>query len=406
MHKLTAYLIGFLAGALVPLTIAVSIYVCVTLFSLLFLALGELSRDAATVTGSSSALDAIGPTILNSVKSGLQGLWRDRLGFLIFSVVGAVAAWGHQIGLVAYRDRAWLVSFLCTALITVIPAITWLVAERAEVALWIAEQPDTFVWRNQLSDSYILEVGLGLLFGLPLTYAAWVIWRWWYLRLGRWFSPASLPSSSAGEQNLSREPEWATGSARSEQLDGGAAQVVPLQRIVESQGLVAWLAILLAFSLALLLVANRYHSQVAVNIEHGSVRLDAISRPEHTVQIQVEPNARALTVVKRAGDGTVNLYLNPVANSEESVGSVEDWSFGRRDPNLYTSIPLANVEPGDYHIRFVQESGVGYFEYTLSHGGGAMSQASALAVGFLVACSLVLGVVLIFLIAARYFYYV
>ncbi|MBV7327450.1 CRTAC1 family protein [Chloroflexi bacterium TSY] len=81
---------------------------------------------------------------------------------------------------------------------------------------------------------------------------------------------------------------------------------------------------------------------------------------------------------------------------------ISDWSFGHNDPNLYENISLDNITSGEYVLLFAQAEGVGFFEYTLSHGGGRMSNVAALAIGGLLAISFVLGLTLLLLVATRF----
>ena len=118
--------------------------------------------------------------------------------------------------------------------------------------------------------------------------------------------------------------------------------------------------------------------------------------------VEVRPGARKIRVVNINGLGAVSMYLSPTADYREAVRNVEDWTFEwRLDEYLYTDLPMTDVAPGEYYLHFVQESGWGYFEYTLGDGGGPASHVAALAFGFLLACSLFLGLALISIAASR-----
>ena len=94
------------------------------------------------------------------------------------------------------------------------------------------------------------------------------------------------------------------------------------------------------------------------------------------------------------------MYLSTTSRIEDAIDYVEDWSFSQQDSNLYNRISLADAAPGSYYLLFLQEAGIGYFEYTISRGGGTTSHFVALVIGFLLACSLVLSLTLILTIVA------
>jgi hypothetical protein len=77
-----------------------------------------------------------------------------------------------------------------------------------------------------------------------------------------------------------------------------------------------------------------------------------------------------------------------------------EWHEDDPIENPYATVLLDGLEPGQCYLHFVQESGWGFFEYTVCHGGGAVGLPTVSASGFLLACSLILGLALIFLGAA------
>lgn len=428
LSRLRVYLSGFLAGALCLFTFILILYLCLAIFSLFFTTINELARAEATgppaFTG--PALDLIGDSILGSVRNALRGLWDARLGFLIFGTLGAFAAWVYQIGLMVHRERAWLGSFICMALIITVSIITWAFAQREEVALWMAEAPETYRWRDLLLGSYSVEVSVSLIFALSATYLIWAVWRWWYVRLIAWLSSTTLAIEPEPAVVPLREPEqqdWRSyashlhelkretlsAGSRLECFKGAVTKAVPLpvltpiEEVLQSGKLIKPLAILFVLCVALLVPVNRYHDQVAMHLQHGTVFVDVAShQPHKEVVVRVEPGTRKIRVVNINGIGTVNLYLSPTADYADAVQSVKGWSFEwRSDEYLYTDVPVASLEPGDYYLHFVQEFGWGYFEYTLARGGGTLSHISAAVVGFLLACSLVLGLALAVVGATR-----
>jgi len=427
LSRLKLYLLGSLANALGLLTFILILYLCLAIFSLFFTTINELARAEATgpPTFTGSALDLIGDTILGSARNALKGLWDVRLGFLILGVLGALTAWAHQIGLMVHRERAWLGSFICMALIITISIITWAFAQREEVALWMAEAPETFHWRDLLLESYSVEVSVALIFALAATYLIWAVWRWWYVRLIAWLSPVTPATElePAAPLRGAGQADWRSYTSHLHELkqkalsvgrrpirfEGATTEAIPLptlspmDELLQSGRLIKPLAILFVLCVLVLFPVNRYHDQVAMHLQHGAVFVDVTShRPHQEVVVRVEPGTRKIRVVNINGIGTVNLYLSPTADYAQAVQSVKGWSFEwRSDEYLYTDVPVAGLKPGDYCLHFVQESGWGYFEYALAYGGGTLSHISAAVVGFLLACSLVLGLTLIVVGAIR-----
>ena len=395
-YKLRTSLLGALAGVLGLLTIILGVYFAMFLFSAVFMGLGELgssiseySAEYARQVGP-TALDTLGESLHGVLQSLLQGLWRDRIGFVVVGLLGTLAAWGHRIGLRLHRERAWAFSFVSVAVFLTVSAIAYLVVEKAEIAVLMAEMPEKTAYEGTLVSSYALEIGLGIFFGLPLTILLWGVWRRWYIKLLTWLSPATLATV----------PEPATTPVGA--VDGPAFP--PMEVLLRSGGLIKLTLLLLIPCIVLSYGASAYHDRVAIRLEYGTAKLDEASIPHLEFEVEVSSNPRQIRVVRRVGVGTVSLYLSPSSDYEEAIRSLESWSYGKRGGDRYDSIPLTDVEPGTYYLHFVQESGVGFFEYTVSHGGGLASRASAIAYGLLVGCSVALGLALVFVVAARLYH--
>ena len=394
--KLKSTLLGALAGVLGLLTIVLGVYFALFLFTLVFMGLGELGRSMSEYSAEYSlqvgptALSSLGESLRGVIQNVLTGLWRDRLGFLVLALLGAMASWGHQVGLRLYRERAWAFSFLSVAVLLTVSAITYLVVEKAEIAVLMAEMPEKAAYEGTVVRSYALEIGLGIFFGLPLTILLWGVWRWWYVKLLTWWSPSTLVT-------VQRQ-----GTKRSIAL--GQPAFAPMESWLRSGILIKPVILLLIPCLVLTIFAGAYHSRVAMRLVHGSAKLDEVSQPHLLFRIEVSSNPRQIRLVRRVGVGTVNIYLSTSQDYEESVGSLESWSYGQSGGNRYDSIPLTDVEPGTYYLHFVQESGVGFFEYTVSHGGGIASRVSAIAYGLFLASSVALGLALIFVVALRLYH--
>jgi len=364
--------VGFAANALGLLTFIALLYLCVAVSSLFYTAVDQAAR--ARVLGGpafqGSTFAFIGASLSGSLRNAAAGIWNIRLGFLIFGILGALAAAADHVGqLLLSKRRAWLGGYICMAAIIAISIITWAFAQREQVALWMAENPETFAWRDMLLRAYALDVSVGLIFAAALSYPVWAVWRWWYQRLCAYLLPCDATPQSAA--------------------------VTPLQEALHSGRLIGPLAIPFVLCAALVFPLSRYHNQVAMRLQHGIVFTDTASRAVGSAAVQVEPGIRRIRVVNIKGVGTVNIYLSPTSDYQQAVESVQGWTFEwRSDEYLYVDVPIIGLQPGDYYLHFVQESGWGYYEYTLSAGGGMASHISALALGFLLALAVLLGVAL------------
>jgi len=410
--------LGFLANVLGLLTIVLVIYLGLTVFGLFFATIGKALQ--AEFIGSPPG-DS-GRQVVDSLLTMLRGIWDLVPGFLIFGLLGMFAAWGDEMARALDKKRAWLGSLGCMAVIITVSVITWRFVQREEIALWMAEAPETFGWRDLLVGSYTTDVVMSLAFVLVVTYPIWAVWRWWYAKLVGWLMP-SVPMPKAAARRTALEEQMAYASRLHELKRGTLAaegrvaersdvstkaaptlQSSPLKEMWQGGKLIKPLAILFILCVVLLVAVNWYHTQVAVRIQHSIVYVAAVGSegPHQSRTVKVEPGTRKIRVVNVNGTGTVNLYLSPTNDYREAVAGMKNWSFEwRPDEYLYADIPLAEVQPGEYYLHFVQDSGWGYFEYTLASGGGTASQLSALALGFLLACSLILGLVLLLLTTAR-----
>jgi hypothetical protein len=424
-ESLKIYLLGGLANMLGLFTFIFIVYLGLATVALVYTTVDEAAQAEATGTlpTDQSALELIGGVIVSSVRNGLKGLWDARLGFVIFGVLGVFAAWAHQIGLLLYPRRAWLVSFSCMAVIITVSIITWIFAQREEISLWLAESPELYYfWRDIFITSYATDLLVSLIFALTITYPVWAMWRWWYTKLMAW-SPTPPALGPAISTQLADLAEYQSYSARLHELkreasfpesqpakhkpvpgEGSMApgELAPFKASGPGDRLIKPVAILFVLGILLIIPIKSYYDRVALQIQHDRAFVDAKTQPHQAFVVEVKPETRKIRVVNFNGLGTVSLGLSQTGDDEQIPGNTQDWSFEwRSDELIYTDIPLTGLKPGNYYLHFLQKSGWGYFEYTLSHGGGRASSLSALALGFLIACSLVLGLALVFLVVAR-----
>lgn len=369
---------GFMSGVLALLSLVLSIYIGIVLVTAVFLILGQLSSQAASAPlESQSSLVDLGPQLSGSVWQLANGLWRDRVGFLFAGLLGIIATWGRRAGQMVNPKWQWQVSFTGTAIAIVVPIITWLNVQRAEIGILAAERPEAAGWSDLVAASTAMIIGLALIFGLPLSYVFWGVWRWWHLRIGLRFGSFLDPDTSHHSNTRLRPPVVMSNRA-------GLTLVGFLTACAILYGLL-----------------NQYHSQVAIRVQHGTVRLDAISTPQHAIDFLFGEDVRSLRIVKRAGNGTVDVSLTS-AGSPGNEQLIEGWAFALNDPNQYRQIEVSEMGPGPYQLQFQQQDGVGYFEYSLSHGGGEASHAAAIGMGLLLACGMLAGIGLIWWIVVRF----
>ena len=376
--KIKHLLVGLVAGVLGLVTLVLGVNLGLAILGLCFTMMrGVIEAEAAGVAPlGDSPWQFVAGSVVGSVRNAIGALWDARPGLVVVGPLGIIAAVGHQMGLSLRPKKAWLVSFISLAVGVAVPAIAWAFVQREEVTLWILETPEVYSWRDMLLESYSTEVMVTLIFALSLAYPVWAAWRWWYVKLVGWLLP---------HVRLLDPPETPY-----------------LEQVVQSKGIVTWIGVSFVICVACLLPLHWYHDRIALHLQHGVAWVDEANQPEQAFVVEVRLGARKIRVVNINGLGSVSMYLSPTADHREAVRSVEDWTFEwRLDEYLYADLPMAGVSPGEYYLHFVQESGWGYFEYTLGDGGGPASHMAALAFGFLLACSIVLGLALIVLLVVR-----
>ena len=379
--------LGFLASVLGLLTFILVLYVCLAIFGLFFNVIDELARARAlgAELPGGSAGQIIAGMLVGSGLNALRGLWGARLGFLAFGVLGVLAAWADRLAASFVRDRAGLASLASVAVVILVTFITWSIVQGQEMDVWLSQTPDAVWARDTMRAPVGTKITVSLILGLLAVYPIWAVWRWWYVRLaGKPETPAEMPASTEGVSAPVAAP-----SLR-ESLQGSAKPVL-------------WLAIPFVLCVALLCPVSQYHDRVSMEIQHGTAYPAVGSlTPSQMLKVSVQAEGDTIRIVNINGLGTVSIYLSPTDDTRDAVQSLEDWTFEwRLDEYLYVDFPLDGVAPGDYYLHFVMAEGWGYFEFTLAHGGGTSSHASALVYGFLMACAVLLGVALVAVAAVK-----
>jgi hypothetical protein len=411
--------VGCAAGILALLTWVLVIYLALAIFALAFTLIDELARARAAGMALEGRIGLLlGQSLMASGRNALHGLWNLWGAFLVFGALGILAAWSVQLGRLVDPVHAWWISFLGVAALVVIAALTWVFVQREQIILWMAESPETYRWRDILLDSQVAALTVGPIFALAIAYPAWVAWRWWFTKLGgvRVFgdsagtTPTDLTRTSADDHRTyaNRLAALKRGaSADASQLgprarDTSARDTKEWRRIVHSNRLLVLLILLVAVCLGSYIVANHYHAQLALRLQHGAAFTDATTQPHMEFPLRIASDVQRLRIVNINGLGAVSITLGPAGAPQTVVGEASDWTFEwRADEYLYRDIPVEMLTPGDYTLTFEQSAGWGYFEYMLSQGGGRTSQILAVATGLLLATSIVLGSVLAAIAIAR-----
>jgi hypothetical protein len=380
-----------LAGVVGLLTFILALYVCLAIAGLLFNLIDQVAGARATGVelGGGSAGQVIVSILAGSARNALRGLWGARAGFLVYGLLGVLAALADWLGASLAGGRPGLASLVCIAVVILVTFITWSIVQGEEVDVFLSRTPDQVWARGVMRATVGTKVAVSLVLGLLAVYPIWAVWRWWYLRLGR----------------LVRAPAGDAGAASSAEGVPSGVETLTILREGLRRGAqpVLWLAIPFVVCVALLFPVRRYHDGLAMEIQHGTAYPAVGSlTPSQMLPVTVKATDDSLRIVNINGLGTVGIHLSPTDDPQDAVRSYEDWTFEwRLDEYLYVDFPMDGVAPGDYMLHFVMAEGWGYFEFTLAHGGGTASHLSALVYGVLMACAVLLGAALVALAAVR-----
>ncbi|MEM7535457.1 MAG: hypothetical protein AAF639_24990, partial [Chloroflexota bacterium] len=383
--------LGFLSSALGLLTIIFIVYLCLTTVAIFFTTVQELAQAEAEGVSliEDSVLSQLGQSLSTTFVNGLRGIWDARLGFLLLGILGIFAAWAHQVGTWLEAKHVTWFSFGCMLLIIAITMITWTEAQREYLSLWIAESPEVFRWRDQLTYSYSTVISVSLIFALTITYPIWLIWHWWFRALSARFgidgvqpaaslatTPAAPPAMSDHRAYAERLKTLRQGSdnqrttapslAQSSSLaQTGSAEYVgfspALQKLANRKVMIA-LAVTTVVSLLLLVPIDFYHQQGALRLQHERTFTNAETDATRSFQVTVDEGEGRIRVVNIKGLGTISIFLSHAHNSEDAaqsaVASIDPWTFEfRMDNYLYHEMSLIDVAPGVYTLHFIQSEG-------------------------------------------------
>ena len=331
-------------------------------------------------------LESLGGTFSNAVQ-GLVAAWP---AFLVFAVLGIVAATGWFLSGSLSETRRWFVSFGVMATVIGATATVWMMLQRNQIQIWIAESPELFRWREVLMRSIGTDISVMLVFSLLVAAPVWMAWRWWFERLAqrrRRLPAPNLPLPSALPTR--NQPGRGSGTPFGRQPQAPPA-ADPYRSLLLSRPFLLAASVLFVLLFAAVLLLNSQYKQSTLRLEHGAFVLTRVD-PVSSNTLLLDPDARKIRIVNVNGEGSVTVRLTSAESDAAALEPVTDWSFTRRNDQeyFYREFPLTGLTPGAYRLEFEQTKGWGWYEWTLSQGTTQDSTVLSLAMGIVLASALV-----------------
>ena len=348
--------------------------------------IGSKSGDGRGVltdkTTSELVLGSLGGTFSNAVN-GLLEAWS---AFIVFAVLDIVAATGRFLSGSLTETRRRFVSFGVMATVIGATATVWMMLQRNQIQIWIAESPELFRWRDVLMRFIDTAISVMLVFGLLVAAPIWMAWRWWFERLvqRRTRLPATNMPMPSALPNLS-QPWQETGTPFGRQAQSAGANATdPYRSLLLSRPFLLGASVLFVVLSVAVLLLNSQYKESTLRLEHGAFVLTRVD-PIRSDMLVLDPDARKLRIVNVNGEDSVTVRLTA------TLEPVTDWSFTRRNDQeyFYKEFPLTGMAPGDYRLEFEQIKGWGWYEWTLSQGTTQDSTILSLVLGIVLASALV-----------------
>ena len=345
-------------------------------------------------TAGELVLESLGGTFSNAVN-GLIAAWP---AFIVFAVLGIVAATGWFLSGSLTETRRWFVSFGVMAAVIGATATVWMMLQRNQIQIWIAESPELFRWRDVLMRSIGTDISVMLVFSLLVAAPIWMAWRWWFERLvqrrPRLPTP-NMPMPSA-LPNLN-QPWQETGTPFGRQAQSASAKATdPYRSLLLSRPFLIGASVLFVLLSVAVLLLNSQYQESTLRLEHGAFVLTRVD-PIRSDTLVLNPDARKIRIVNVNGEGNVTVRLTAASSDAAALEPVTDWSFTRRNDQeyFYKEFPLTGLAPGDYRLEFEQTKGWGWYEWTLSQGTTQDSTILSLALGIVLTSAMVTAGLLI-----------
>ena len=267
-------------------------------------------------------------------------------------------------------------------------ATVWMMLQRNQIQIWIAESPELFRWRDVLMRSIGTDISVMLVFSLLVAAPIWMAWRWWFERLvqrrPRLPTP-NMPMPSA-LPNLN-QPWQETGTPFGRQAQSaGATATDPYRSLLLSRPFLLGASVLFVLLSVAVLLLNSQYKESTLRLEHGAFVLTRVD-PIRSDMLVLDPDARKIRIVNVNGEGNVTVRLTAASSDAAALEPVTDWSFTWRNDQeyFYKEFPLTGLDPGAYRLEFEQTQGWGWYEWTLSQGTSQDCIILALAMGIVLA---------------------
>ena len=339
-------------------------------------------------TAGELVLASLGGTLGNAVN-GLVAAWP---AFIVFAVLGIVAATGWFLSGSLTDTRRWFVSFGVMAAVIGATATVWMMLQRNQIQIWIAESPELFRWREVLMRSIGTDISVILVFSLLVAAPIWMAWRWWFERLTQRRSRLPkpnmpLPSALPTRDQPKRRSETPFGR-QAPSADAKATD--PYRSLLLSRPFLLAASVLFVLLSAAVLWLNSQYKQSTLRLEHGAFVLTRVD-PLSSDTLFLDTDARKIRIVNVNGEGSVTIRLTAAESDAAALEPVTDWSFTRRNDQeyFYKEFPLIGLTPGAYRLEFEQTKGWGWYEWTLSQGTTQDSTILSLTMGIVLASALV-----------------
>ena len=339
-------------------------------------------------TAGELVLASLGGTLGNAVN-GLVAAWP---AFIVFAVLGIVAATGWFLSGSLTETRRWFVSFGVMATVIGATATVWMMLQRNQIQIWIAESPELFRWREVLMRSIGTDISVILVFSLLVAAPIWMAWRWWFERLTQRRSRLPKPNMPLPSALPTRDqPKRRSGTPFGRQAPSADAKATdPYRSLLLSRPFLLAASVLFVLLSAAVLWLNSQYKQSTLRLEHGAFVLTRVD-PLSSDTLFLDTDARKIRIVNVNGEGSVTIRLTSAESDAAALDPVTDWSFTRRNDQeyFYKEFPLTGLTPGAYRLEFEQTKGWGWYEWTLSQGTTQDSTILSLTMGIILASALV-----------------
>ena len=214
----------------------------------------------------------------------------------------------------------------------------WMMLQRNQIQIWIAESPELFRWRDMLMRSIGTDISVILVFSLLVAAPIWMAWRWWFERLAQRRSrlPASnMPLPSAlPKQNQPRRNSGTPFGRQPHPAGTGAAD--PYRSLLLSRPFLFAASVLFLLLTTAVLLLNSQYKQSTLRLEHGAFVLTRVD-PLSSDTLFLEADARKIRIVNVNGEGSVTVRLTSAESDAAALEPVTDWSFTRRNDQEYST---------------------------------------------------------------------